>query len=107
MKTFEYEINMDKSYRNIDSNLIEEWAAAVLWIDSTGNNGIEYNYSIDNTLGYPIDSSAFYKFHDNEEGYPTTDYDEFVSYQIDFNEYNWKEKLIKAMIEATKKLWDL
>ena len=65
------------------------------------NKGVEYNFCIDNSTNEQIDNSAIYRMHYNEEGdYWDTDYDNFVSYKIDFNNKNWKKQLEDAMCKA-------
>lgn len=92
----EYEINIDKSYKNKDN--IDEWGAAFCWINN--NDGAEYNICIDGGLN----SSAIYRTKFNEKTeFMETDYDDFEHYEIDFDDIEWRDKLKKALFNfATK-----
>lgn len=87
----EFELNMDEFYRDID--IIDEWGSAFLYGEN--GNGVEYNFCRD---GFD-DCSAIYYFKQDED-YLSTNYDEYVHYEIDFDNENWEQKLIDAMIEA-------
>lgn len=74
------------------------WGFAELTI---GNKGVEYNFHIDNSTNEAINSSAIYRMYFNKkEDYWETDYDNFVYYEIDFNDKDWKKQLEIAMCQV-------
>lgn len=80
------------------------WSFAELLI---GNKGVEYNFCIDDSTNEAINSSAIYPTYLNEkEDYWETEYNNFIHYEIDFNDKNWKKKLENAMCEAFIKFPD-
>ena len=93
MKNYEFELNMDDSYR--DYKYIDEWGCALIWFEEYGY-GAEYNFCLDGE----IDSSAIYLVEYNDE---TDDWEDktywFEHYEIDFNNPNWKTELEKAMYD--------
>lgn len=105
MTNYEFEVSLNRGCMRIvrETNYYDEWGAACLWIDN--ERGVEYNFCIDNTTNEWIDSSAFYKMI-GTDGSWDTETDEFIAYKIDFDEYNWKEKMINAMIKAAETLWE-
>ena len=88
---YEFELNMDESYADIEN--IDEWGSAFLQGENGG--GVEYNFCKDSN----DDCSAIYYFEQDEE-YLSTNYDEDVHYEIDFNNENWEQELIDAMVKA-------
>ena len=90
---YEWEINFDESYADIDC--IDEWGAAFLWLDD--NSGVEYNFCIDDS-----NCSAIYKTEINEDGYMETNYDKFIHYEVDFTDTQWEKKLVEAMTIAAE-----
>ena len=97
---YEFEYNISEEYKNND--YIDEWASAFVWLE---NIGVEYNLCIDNTSEEICNSSAIYKTA--SEGYLSTNYDEYVHYEINFNNPNWKAELENAMCEALIEFYDL
>ena len=86
VKGFHVKVKIDESYA--DKTDEDIWEAAFAY---DGNcNGISYNFRRNGE-----DSSVFYLV---EEGDELTEFNE--PYEIDFEEDNWREKLINAMIEA-------
>ncbi len=92
-KGYYFEVNMDDSYQYKKD--VDEWGAAVIF-DGNGN-GVEYNYCYDGRN----EASAIYKF----EGIDT-DYSVYQSYEIDFSNDNWQEKLLDAMIDSYHEFFD-
>ena len=94
----EFECNMDSSYA--DFNCIDEWGAAFVWLNEF--IGVEYNFCIDCGKNY----SAIYLMT-CQDGQMSTDYNEFVHYEINFNRADWKEllkdEMIKVAVYFTKK----
>lgn len=90
----------------IDTNFFDEWGCA---FTSLGDEmGVEYNLCIDNTTNENINCSAIYRVdYDEESGCIGTDYNEFVSYEIDFDNPKWKKELENAMCEALIKFFEL
>lgn len=86
----EFELNMDKTYKNLDS--IDEWGCAYIF-DNDNNCGVEYNFCIDGNEN----SCAIYYFEDIN-----TDYDRYIHYEIDFNNIEWEKELRIAMENALK-----
>lgn len=87
----EFELCMDESYAN--KTCIDEWGVAQYW---NGDKGVEYNFCKDSGNDY----SAIYSMSMNDEGYGETDYNNFVGYEIDFSNPQWRGKLKEAMIYA-------
>ena len=91
-KLYEFECNMSDELKNKTS--YDEWGCAFVWL---GDIGVEYNFCIDSGEN----CCAIYKTNMNHEtGHMETDYDEFVHYEIDFNDLDWEKKLENAMCEA-------
>lgn len=68
---------------------------------------VEYNICIDNTTKETEYCSAFYKIELGKDGFwHHDDCSEYYSYNIDFNDKNWKENLKRAAKQAFKELWD-
>ena len=89
MNNFEFELNMDDSYKNCKT--IDEWGVAVVW---AGYYGAEYNLCLEDGADY----SAIYLMEYNDEtDYWVTEYDCFKHYEINFNNPNWELELKKAM----------
>lgn len=83
-------------------NYFDEWGRAYVEI---GNIGAEYNLCLDNTGEALEDNSAIYKMSvDFSEGIYSaewsTDYNEFIGYQIGFDNPNWMGCLEDALIQA-------
>ena len=105
--TYEYEININPA--EVDKNCHDEWGAAYMWLNKEEDAGVEYNLCYDSGEC----CSAFYKMEktyndpDYPDGYVETDYDDCEHYEIDFNDKNWKEKLVEAMKEVMEKFFDI
>jgi hypothetical protein len=97
MKEYQFEINVDESYK--DAECIDEWGAAFLWLDD--DRGVEYNFCIDSGTN----CSAIYKMEYDGE-YMQTDYAAFIHYEIDFDDPMWTHQLAIAMAKAAKELFD-
>ena len=87
---YKFELNMNNSYKKyID---IDEWGTAVI---DFGTYGAEYNFCIEEGNNY---SAIYYMEYNEETGYWDTDYNCcFEHYEINFNDFNWKKDLEKAM----------
>lgn len=97
---FEFECNISEEYK--DNDYIDEWGSAFVWYGD--DMGVEYNFCIDGDTN----SSAIYKTEINKKtGYMETDYSEFVHYEVDFNDAEWRNKLEEAMCNALIKLHGL
>lgn len=86
---FEFELNMDDSYKNYET--IDEWGMAVVW---AGYYGAEYNFCLEDGDNY---SAIYFMEYDEETGNWETDSNCFKHYEIDFNNPNWKLELKEAM----------
>lgn len=107
MKTYEFDCALSKEYIEEYKNYLycDEWGCATLWLND--NQGVEYNFCIDNGTNISINSSAIYKMElNNETDYIETDYSTSEHYEIDFDNANWKEELEKAMYEVAKKFFE-
>ena len=72
---------------------VDEWGVVQCVCDSL-DIGIEYNFCIEWYQGELYDNSAFYTMHYNPDtGYWETDYDDFISYKIDYWEPDWRQKI--------------
>ena len=89
MNNFEFELNMDDSYKNCET--IDEWSMAMVWAE---NYGAEYNLCLQNGDNY---SAIYFMEYDDETDYWDTDCSCFEHYEIDFNNPNWKLDLKIAM----------
>lgn len=86
---YKFELNMNNSYKKyID---IDEWGTAVI---DFGTYGAEYNFCIEEGNNY---SAIYYMEYNEKTGYWDTDYNCFEHYEINFNDFNWKKDLEKAM----------
>lgn len=79
-----------KEYSNKEN--IDEWGYALITIN--GKYGAEYNLCIEDGKNY---SAIYYMEYNEETGYWDTDYNCFEHYEINFNDFNWKKDLEKAM----------
>lgn len=86
---YKFELNMDDSYKQYTD--IDEWGMAVI---DFGTYGAEYNFCIEEGDNY---SAIYYMEYNEETGYWDTDYNYFEHYEINFNDFNWKKDLEKAM----------
>lgn len=89
MNDFEFELNMDESYKDYES--IDEWGMAMVW---AGNYGAEYNFCLQDGDNY---SAIYFMEYDDETDYWDTDCSCFEHYEIDFNNPNWKLELKETM----------
>lgn len=109
---YEYEVNIDKSYKDKET---DEWGCAFLWLDD--DHGVEYNYCVDSFHNRTMNCSAIYAtymdhapaFDDDSEmdRYMETDTSKYVHYEIDFDDDEWKEKLVVAMLKAAYEFWNV
>lgn len=97
-----FECNLSDDYKNLCNYDIDEWGCAILWFKDLG--GVEYNFCINNGTNLSAIYKLYYK--DKETDDLTTDYDTFEHYEIDFNNANWKDELLKAMLESAKKFFE-
>lgn len=97
---YEHECNIDSDEEDVENDL---WCAALTWFGE--NIGVEYNLCIQDD---GTNCSAIYRMELNkEEDSMETDYDDYVHYEIDFSDRNWKRKLENAMCEALLKFYGL
>ena len=67
---------------------------------------VDYNICIDNLTKETEYCCAFYRLSKNKDGYWQHDgCQEWYSYEIDFSDDNWEEKLKEAAMKAYKTLW--
>lgn len=86
---YEFGLSMDDSYKQYTD--IDEWGMAVI---DFGTYGAEYNFCIEEGDNY---SAIYYMEYNEKTGYWDTDYNCFEHYEINFNDFNWKKDLEKAM----------
>ena len=92
-KDYEFECNIS---RKLCERYNDIWSAGLIWLGE--KIGVEYNYCIQDD---GTNCSAIYKMEFNEKtDYMDTDYTTFFSYEVDFNDVEWKNKLENAMCEA-------
>lgn len=107
MGTFGYKCHVNKNriqkaIKNHDC--YDSWGEA-----EYGNNrqSVEYNICIDNTTEKTEYLSAFYRIFKGENGsWQHDSCQEWYSYEIDFSDDNWEEKLKEAAMKAYKALWE-
>lgn len=89
-----------------NTDCYDEWGCAYVSLGETMS--VEYNLCIDNTTNENINESAIYRVDYNEEyDEYETDCNEFIHYEIDFDNPKWKQKLENAMCEALIKFFEL
>ena len=91
----DYEININPM--EIDKECMDEWGAAFLWLDE--RRGVEYNLCYDSGICV----SAIYMMECGE--YLETDHSTFSYYEIDFEDDNWRGKLVEEMERVAKEFW--
>ena len=91
MNNFEFELNMNDSYRQYTD--IDEWGMAIVWAEYYG---AEYNFCLENGDNY---SAIYFMEYNEETGYWDTDYSCFKHHEVDFNNPNWKLDLKEAMYD--------
>lgn len=85
---------------------IDTWGDIEVFSDEYGI-GLDYNLCIDNSDGDMDNESAFYVMRfDPETGYYDTDYDDFVHYEIDINNPEWKSDMKKFATDYLQKIID-
>lgn len=103
--TYECQVNKDEILEAIKNR--EDYD---IWGDvEYGNDerAVDYNICIDNSTEKTEYCSAFYRLSKNKEGYWQHDgCQEWYSYEIDFSDDNWEEKLKEAAMKAYKALWE-
>lgn len=87
---------------------IDSWGDVVCVDDRLGI-GVEYNFCIDNSTDEAINQSAFYAMNYNPEtDYWETDTSDFVHYEIDFDDPDYRRKIksfaIKLLTQRKLKL---
>lgn len=99
-KNEEYYFDCNIKKRNVlkeiaDTECFDEWGCAFV---SLGEEiSVEYNLCVDSGEN----CSAIYKVdYDKERDCIETDYNTFISYEIDFDNPKWKRELENAMCEA-------
>lgn len=85
-----FELNIDDRYADMD--MVDEWGCAYYYGDN--GTGVEYNLYRDDM----DNCSAIYWFESDE--YLSTNYDEYVHYEIDFSDDEWEYKLQSKMEEV-------
>ena len=97
--TYECNVNKDKVFETVKYwNCYDSWSEAEY---RKGNKGVTYNICIDNTKYL----SAFYRCSKGKDGCWYDDCHECYSYEIDFSDDNWIEKLKEAAEKAYSSLW--
>ena len=71
----------------------EAWVEAHIW-DEGEKTGSEYKHCIDGT-----EPSGYYMMYEDEDGFMQTAPDEFVPYEISFEEPDWERKLLEQMAQ--------
>ena len=71
----------------------------------SGRQGVEYNICIDNSTKETACLSAFYRLSKGKDGWQNDGCQEWYTYEIDFSDKDWKEKLKDAAKQAFKYLW--
>lgn len=100
MNRIEFECNMSAEELKFNP-CYDWWGSAFLWRGDS--QGVEYNYCVE-CDGY--NASAIYKVvvvpdvEEPDKCYLATDYDEFIHYEIDFNNPDWEAELKQAMYKA-------
>lgn len=92
-ESYSFECNMSEEYKDYRNH--DEWGCAFAWLEDK-DIGVEYNFCFD--CGNSC--CAIYKAITNSDGYLETDYSEFVHYDIDFDNDNWREEFENAMCKA-------
>lgn len=92
---YEFECNIGEDYKGRET---DEWGCAFIFL---GDIGAEYNYCLDSGTN----CSAIYKAEFEE--YLSTNYDEYIHYEIDFDDEHWMENLENAMCEALIEFFEL
>lgn len=81
------------------------------WGDAEYGNSekaVEYNVCIDNSTNQTEYLSAFYRIAKGKDGcWQHDDCQEWYSYEINFSDAKWQEKLKEAAIKAYNKLWNV
>lgn len=95
---YEYEINMVKD-DYIGNDDYDEWGAAFLWSKANSNFGVEYNIACD--TGYN-ESAIYLTTFNSHDGVLETDYSIFEPYEINWDDPDWEQELVKAMWKVFK-----
>lgn len=92
------EINIDLNIP-VDKKYCDEWGAAYVWINKEQTMGVEYNLAYENGECQSAIYPMYMMFGDPSYpmGYLGTDTTRFMQYEINFDDKNWRGKLIKAM----------
>lgn len=102
--TYECHVNKDEIIKAITNHSdYDSWGEV-----EYGNNkqAVDYNICIDNSTKETEYLSAFYRLVKNKDGYWQHDgCQEWYSYEIDFSDDKWEEKLKEAAIKAYEMLW--
>ena len=76
-----------------EQEFIDEWGV-VQCCDEASGLGVEYNFCIDWYQGEMYNECAFYTMHYNpDQNWWDTDPDDFVHYEIDFNDPDYRKKI--------------
>lgn len=101
--TYECHINKEEMLKDIEDLVcVDSWGEVEY---GDGEKAVDYNICIDNSTNETEYCSAFYKLYKNSEGYWIHDCSEWYSYEIDFNDKDWEEKLKEAAKKAYNELW--
>lgn len=94
---YQFECNItDESFKEIEELFdgdFDEWGIGFCRFGD--DIGVEYNLCLKRGENY----SAIYCMY-GSDGYMATDYSDFIHYEIDPTDKNWKEKFEDAMCEA-------
>lgn len=106
MSKFKYDFNVDvKAIKRAIKNHydFDSWGEVMYGNDE---QVVDYNICIDNSTEETVYCSAFYRMSLGEDGYWHHDCCTDYSYNIDFNDKDWKTKLKEATIKAYEELWE-
>lgn len=102
-----FECYMTKEEYNVElenGDVWDEWGCAEI---SLGDIGAEYNFCIDKSTSEIENASAIYPTYINKDGYLATNTDNYVHYEIDFDNEHWKEEFENAMCKALIEFFEL
>lgn len=88
---FEVTLSLEDVRAVANGEEYDAWGEAQVW---NGKIGAEYNLCFDGE-----NCSAIYLMEEDDDGYWSTDSSTFEHYEIDPDDPEWKDKLIKTMQE--------
>lgn len=101
---YECSINKDKILEAIKNHsCYDNWGEVEY---RNGSKGVTYNICVDSTTENTAYLSAFYRCSKGRDGYWYDECHEWYSYEINFSDDNWIEKLKEAAEKAYEALWE-